>query len=37
LIELDGERLHNGYVTVGPEGFVTKFRKLHTFINPCLR
>jgi predicted amidohydrolase len=36
LIEADGDRLHNCYVTVGPDGFITKFRKLHTFINPCL-
>jgi predicted amidohydrolase len=33
LVESDGERLHNCYVTVGPQGFITKFRKLHTFIN----
>jgi len=36
LVESDGERLHNCYVTVGPQGFITKFRKLHTFINRCL-
>ncbi len=29
-------RFHNCYVTVGPEGFITKYRKLHTFINPSL-
>jgi predicted amidohydrolase len=29
-------RFHNAYVTVGPEGFITKFRKLHTFINAAL-
>ena len=28
--------LHNSYVTVGPEGFITSYRKLHTFINPAL-
>jgi predicted amidohydrolase len=37
LVELgpDG-RLHNTYVTAGPDGFITKFRKLHTFISPFL-
>ena len=29
-------RFHNCYLTVGPEGFITKYRKLHTFINPSL-
>jgi predicted amidohydrolase len=29
-------RFHNCYVTVGPDGYITKFRKLHTFINPHL-
>jgi len=28
--------VYNCYVTVGPEGFVTKFHKLHPFINPHL-
>ena len=37
LIERDWDgRLFNCYVTVGPEGFITKFRKLHTFISPYL-
>jgi predicted amidohydrolase len=36
LVERDREQLHNCYVTVGPEGFITKFRKLHTFINRYL-
>ena len=37
LIELDpAGRLFNCYVTVGPDGFITKFRKLHTFISPYL-
>ena len=37
LIESDSAgRLFNCYVTVGPEGFITKFRKLHTFISPYL-
>jgi len=35
LVERGEEgKLFNCYVTVGPEGYVTKFRKLHTFINP---
>ena len=37
LIERDpAGRLYNCYVTVGPDGFITKFRKLHTFISPYL-
>ena len=37
LVELDSAgRLFNCYVTVGPEGFITRFRKLHTFISPYL-
>jgi predicted amidohydrolase len=28
--------VYNCYVTVNREGFVTKFRKLHTFVNPHL-
>jgi predicted amidohydrolase len=37
LIEVDAEgRFYNCYVTVGPQGFVTRFRKLHTFISPHL-
>ena len=37
LVEFDpAGRFHNCYLTVGPEGFITKFRKLHTFINPSL-
>lgn len=37
LLETDAtDRFFNCYVTVGPEGFITKFRKLHTFINPAL-
>jgi predicted amidohydrolase len=34
LVELDATgRFFNCYVTVGPDGFITKFRKLHTFIS----
>ncbi len=37
LLERDEQRrVYNTYVTVGPEGYITKFRKLHTFINPHL-
>jgi predicted amidohydrolase len=32
----DQQRVYNCYVTVGPDGFITKFRKLHTFIHPYL-
>jgi predicted amidohydrolase len=37
LIEAgESDRFHNCYAVVGPDGFITKFRKLHTFINPHL-
>ncbi|MFV1964363.1 MAG: nitrilase-related carbon-nitrogen hydrolase [Pirellulaceae bacterium] len=37
LLEKDSEeRIFNCYVTVGPDGFLTKFRKLHPFVNPHL-
>jgi predicted amidohydrolase len=37
LIEIDREgKLYNCYVAVGPEGFLAKHRKLHTFISPYL-
>ena len=37
LVETDpAGRFYNCYLTVGPEGFITKYRKLHTFINPSL-
>ncbi len=37
LIERDeDERLYNCYVTVGPDGYLTRFRKLHPFVNPHL-
>jgi predicted amidohydrolase len=29
-------RLYKAYVTVGPEGYLTHFRKLHPFIHPSL-
>ena len=37
LIERDDEgKVYNTYVTVGPAGYITKFRKLHPFVNPNL-
>ena len=36
LIEEADGKFYNTYVTVGPEGFITKFAKLHPFINPHL-
>jgi len=37
LIERDtDDQLFNCYVTVGPEGFITRFHKLHPFVNPHL-
>jgi predicted amidohydrolase len=37
LVEIDAAgRIYNCYATVGPEGFITKYRKLHTFIHPNL-
>jgi predicted amidohydrolase len=37
LFERDSDQnLFNCYVTVGPDGFITKFRKLHPFVNPHL-
>src|ERR1700760_2201879 len=37
LFERDADqKVFNCYVTVGPDGFITKFRKLHPFVNPNL-
>ncbi|PIY37984.1 MAG: nitrilase, partial [Armatimonadetes bacterium CG_4_10_14_3_um_filter_59_10] len=37
LVEIDAsENIRNTYVTVAPEGYLTKYSKLHTFINPHL-
>lgn len=37
LCELDSEgNVFNCYVTVSPDGFITKYHKLHTFVNPHL-
>jgi predicted amidohydrolase len=32
----DADRVYNTYVTVDRRGYITRFRKLHTFINPHL-
>lgn len=34
LLEREGDEFFNTYVTVHPTGYVTRFRKLHAFINP---
>lgn len=36
LWELDAGHIYNCYVTVSPDGYITKFRKLHTFVSPHL-
>jgi predicted amidohydrolase len=37
LFERDeADKVYNCYVTVGPEGYITKFRKLHPFVNQHL-
>ncbi len=36
LIEIDGDRLHNTYAVVSPDGLIARHRKLHTFISPYL-
>ncbi len=37
LFEKDSAgKIYNCYVTVGPDGFITKYRKLHTFVSPYL-
>ena len=37
LFERDTQNnVYNCYATVGPDGYVTKFRKLHTFVSPHL-
>ncbi len=36
LIEIDGDELYNTYVAVAPDGFVSRFRKLHAFVSPHL-
>ncbi len=37
LFEKDADDLvYNSYVTVGPDGYLTKFRKLHPFVNQHL-
>ncbi|MEX2213562.1 MAG: nitrilase family protein [Phycisphaeraceae bacterium] len=36
LVEECAGKLHNTYIAVGPDGFITRHRKLHTFIHPDL-
>ncbi len=36
LIEIDGGDIYNTYVTVSGDGYVTKFRKIHPFVNEHL-
>jgi predicted amidohydrolase len=36
LVERDGDKVHNTYIACGPGGFITRYRKLHTFIHPDL-
>lgn len=37
LFELDDTgQVFNCYITVSPDGFITKYRKLHAFVNPHL-
>ena len=37
LIERDADRkVYNTYVAVGPDGFITHYRKIHPFVNPNL-
>ncbi len=36
LIEIDGDDVYNTYVTVSSDGYITKFRKLHPFVNDNL-
>ena len=37
LFEVDDKRrVYNSYITVGPDGFITRFHKLHPFVNPHL-
>lgn len=37
LLERDeADNVYNCYVTVGPDGLITRFRKLHPFVNPHL-
>jgi predicted amidohydrolase len=36
LFERNGEQIHNTYVCVGPQGFIARHRKLHTFVSPHL-
>jgi predicted amidohydrolase len=34
LVEIDDDKIYNTYVTAGPDGLITRFRKLHPFVSP---
>jgi predicted amidohydrolase len=34
MVEVEADRLYNAYIAVGPQGFIAKHRKLHTFLTP---
>ncbi len=36
LLEIDGEDIYNTYVCVTGEGLLSKYRKMHAFVNPHL-
>jgi predicted amidohydrolase len=36
LVEEEDGKFYNTYVTAAPEGYITKYRKLHVFISPFL-
>ena len=36
LVEVAGGKFYNTYITVSPDGYITKFSKLHPFVNPHL-
>jgi len=36
LVEIEDGQLYNTYICVGPDGYIAKHRKLHTFISPHL-
>lgn len=36
LFELEEDRVYNTYVTVSPDGYISRYRKLHAFVNQHL-
>jgi len=36
LLERDRQQVYNTYVAVTPDGYLTRFRKMHPFVNPHL-